>query len=176
MDTVIALDRLADYFETMSAASVALMGDYYADDAAFKDPFNEVRGLPAIRRIFSHMYRQVSAPRFIVTARMAGADGAAMLVWEFHFRARFGLREEAHLIRGSPRLLGRGRGTVRQAAAARQPDAGAGQEAGRLKQAVSVPWLVGFGGQSQHRAGNRLAPDQVVMHFGHARRIAGRHA
>lgn len=104
MDTAQALDRLADYFETMSAASVALMGDYYADDAAFKDPFNEVRGLQAIRRIFSHMYTQVSAPRFVVTARMAGADGAAMLVWEFHFRARFGLREEAHLIRGASHL------------------------------------------------------------------------
>ena len=104
MDTVIALDRLANYFETMSAASVALMGDYYADDAAFKDPFNDVRGLPAIRRIFSHMYTQVSAPRFVVTGRMAGAEGAAMLVWEFHFRARFGLREEAHLIRGASHL------------------------------------------------------------------------
>jgi steroid delta-isomerase len=104
MDTVIALDRLADYFETMSAASVSRMGDYYADDAAFKDPFNDVRGLPAIQRIFSHMYTQVSVPRFVVTARMAGADGAAMLVWEFHFRARFGLREEAHLIRGASHL------------------------------------------------------------------------
>jgi steroid delta-isomerase len=103
MDAAQALDRLADYFENMSAASVALMGDYYADDAAFKDPFNDVHGLPAIRRIFSHMFRQVAAPRFIVTARMAGADGAT-LVWEFHFRARFGLKEEAHRIRGASHL------------------------------------------------------------------------
>jgi len=103
MDTTHALERLADYFENMSAASVAMMGDYYADDALFKDPFNDVRGLPAIRRIFSHMFRQVAVPRFIVTARMAGADGAT-LIWEFHFRARFGLREEAHLIRGASHL------------------------------------------------------------------------
>ena len=47
----------------------------YADDAASTDPFNDVRGLPAIRRIFNHRYTQVSAPCFIVTARMAGADG-----------------------------------------------------------------------------------------------------
>ena len=103
MDTMQALDRLADYFENMSAASVAMMGDHYADDALFKDPFNDVRGLPAIRRIFSHMFRQVAVPRFIVTARMAGAEGAT-LIWEFHFRARFGLKEEAHLIRGASHL------------------------------------------------------------------------
>ena len=104
MDTMTALDRLAAYFESMSAVSVASMGDYYADDALFKDPFNDVRGLPAIRRIFSHMFRQVGMPRFIVTARMPGANGEAMLVWEFHFRARFGLKEEAHLIRGASHL------------------------------------------------------------------------
>jgi ketosteroid isomerase-like protein len=98
-----ALDRLADYFENLNAARLALMGDYYADDAVFKDPFNDVRGLPAIRRIFGHMFRQVGMPRFVVTARMAGADGA-MLVWDFHFRARFGLKEEAQLIRGASHL------------------------------------------------------------------------
>ena len=104
METAQALDRLAGYFESMSVASVADIGDYYADDAVFKDPFNEVRGVPAIRRVFSHMFEQVDAPRFIVTARMAGAEGGAMLVWEFHFRARLGLQEKAHLIRGASHL------------------------------------------------------------------------
>lgn len=100
-----ALERLADYFENMNAASVMYMGSYYADDAHFKDPFNDVRGVPAIRRVFSHMFDQVDAPRFVVTARMAGADGGAMLVWEFHFRARLGLREQAHVIHGASHLL-----------------------------------------------------------------------
>jgi steroid delta-isomerase len=100
-----ALERLADYFESMSAASVMEIGGYYADDAHFKDPFNDVRGVPAIRRVFSHMFDQVDVPRFVVTARMAGADGGAMLVWEFHFRARLGLRAQAHVIRGASHLL-----------------------------------------------------------------------
>ena len=100
-----ALDRLADYFENMSAASVMEIGDYYADDAHFKDPFNDVRGVPAIRRVFSHMFDQVDEPRFVVTARMAGADGGAMLVWEFHFRGRLGLRSQAHVIHGASHLL-----------------------------------------------------------------------
>jgi ketosteroid isomerase-like protein len=104
MQAAQALDRLAAYFENMSAAGVAAMGDYYAGDAVFKDPFNEVRGLAAIQRVFAHMFTQVGAPRFIVTARLAGAGGEAMLVWEFHFRARLGLREQAHRIRGASHL------------------------------------------------------------------------
>ena len=104
MDTAQALGRLAAYFESMSAASVMAIGDYYAVDATFKDPFNDVRGVPAIQRIFSHMFTQVGVPRFIVTARMPGPDGGAMLVWEFHFRARLGLQEKAHLIRGASHL------------------------------------------------------------------------
>lgn len=99
-----ALERLADYFESMSAASVIHIGSYYADDAHFKDPFNDVRGVPAIRRVFSHMFDQVDVPRFVVTARMAGANGGAMLVWEFHFRARLGRREQAHVIHGASHL------------------------------------------------------------------------
>ena len=103
MDNTQALARLAAYFETMDASSVALMGDYYAPDAAFKDPFNDVRGVPAIQQVFRHMFEQVGQPRFIVTGRVAGGDGA-MLVWEFHFRARLGLRELPQCIRGASHL------------------------------------------------------------------------
>ena len=98
-----ALARLADYFETMAPSSVERIGDYYAPDARFKDPFNDVRGVPAIRRVFQHMFRQVGQPRFIVTERIAGG-GSAMLVWQFHFNARFGLAEQAQVIHGASHL------------------------------------------------------------------------
>ncbi len=103
MDAAQALARLADYFETMEPSSVDRIGDYYAADARFKDPFNDVRGVPAIRQVFHHMYRQVGKPRFIVTERIAGGE-TAMLVWQFQFNARFGLREEAQVIHGASHL------------------------------------------------------------------------
>ena len=99
-----AADRIVALFEGMTPEHVRGLDAYYTPDAWFKDPFNEVRGVPAIRRVFSHMFEQVDVPRFVVTARMAGADGGAMLVWEFHFRARLGLREQAHLIHGASHL------------------------------------------------------------------------
>ncbi len=75
---------------------------FYAADASFKDPFNEVRGLAAIERIFRHMFVQVESPRFVVTSRFDGDDGA-MLLWEFHFRTR-GLGAEAMCVRGASHL------------------------------------------------------------------------
>lgn len=93
------LDDLVDFFETLTPESLERFPEYYANDAWFKDPFNEVRGVDAIRRIFEHMFRQVENPRFAVTDRLAEAD-RAMLVWEFHF-VRHGTPQ---LIRGASHL------------------------------------------------------------------------
>ncbi len=81
------LDELVAFYENLSAADVERFGTFYAEEASFKDPFNEVRGLAAIKVIFTHMFRQVEAPRFRVEERIA-ADNGAVLVWTFHFRSR----------------------------------------------------------------------------------------
>jgi steroid delta-isomerase len=53
--------------------------------ARFKDPFNEVQGVAAIRAIFAHMFQQVQVPRFVVLT--AVAEGAqCFLTWDFHFQ------------------------------------------------------------------------------------------
>jgi steroid Delta-isomerase len=97
------IHRLIVFFETLSPDSIVRFGEFYAPDAAFKDPFNEVRGLPAIQRIFSHMFKQVDAPRFVVTGRVVDAGGA-VLVWEFRFGVRRWGRGETQLLRGVSHL------------------------------------------------------------------------
>lgn len=92
-------DDLVEFFETLTPQSLGRFSEFYAADAWFKDPFNEVRGVDAIGHIFEHMFRQVENPRFVVTDRLAEAD-RAMLVWEFHF-ARAG---RAQIIRGASHL------------------------------------------------------------------------
>ena len=81
------LATLIHFYQTLSPEKIGEFGDFYAEDAWFKDPFNEVRGLPAIQRIFSHMFQQVDAPRFVVTEQIVNEHGA-MLIWTFHFRTR----------------------------------------------------------------------------------------
>lgn len=87
MTTAGAVDALVRFFEQLTPESVLRFPEFYAPDAYFKDPFNEVRGLAPIQRIFSHMYGQVDEPRFVVVERVVDAQGA-VLVWELHFRLR----------------------------------------------------------------------------------------
>jgi len=96
------LDRLAHYYETLDRPALARLDQIYAQDAFFKDPFNDVRGLAAIRRIFEHMFDQVDAPRFVVTTRVAQGS-EAFLVWEMHFRMKRQARTE-QCIRGASHL------------------------------------------------------------------------
>ena len=84
--------RIVEAFETMTPADVARMGEFYAADAVFKDPFNEVRGVPEIERVFSHMYVALDAPYFVVKDVLVQGD-QCFLSWDFHFRFRRFSRE-----------------------------------------------------------------------------------
>lgn len=98
-----ALDALVRFFETLTVENLCRFPDFYAEGAYFKDPFNEVRGIDAIRRIFHHMFRQLEAPRFLVTERVVDACGA-MLVWELHYGTRTEAEPAGQLIRGVSHL------------------------------------------------------------------------
>lgn len=87
------------FYESLSPAALLRLGDLYTPDATFKDPFNEVRGVEAVKAIFDHMYRAVQAPRFVVTRAVTEADDA-FLTWDFHFVTRHG----ALTVRGATHL------------------------------------------------------------------------
>ena len=97
------LDRLIAFYNELTPGKVERFPDFYATDAYFKDPFNEVRGLPAIQNVFAHMFRQLAEPRFVIVDQVVDENGA-MLVWEFHYRLTFFGREQKHLIRGASHL------------------------------------------------------------------------
>lgn len=80
-----AVQRLVTFFEHLQPQDLARLRTLYAVDAHFKDPFNDVRGLPGIERIFAHMFDALSEPHFVVTARMAQGQ-QCFLTWDFCFR------------------------------------------------------------------------------------------
>ena len=76
---------LAHFYGTLQPSSLGRIGELYAPEARFQDPFNDVVGTAAIARIFEHMFATVAAPRFVVTTRIVqGRD--AMLGWDFHLK------------------------------------------------------------------------------------------
>jgi hypothetical protein len=97
------LEPLIHWFEHLSPATLDEVPRFYAANAAFKDPFNEVRGSEAIERIFRHMFSQVTEPRFVVGSCFCGVDGA-ILLWDFHFRTRAPLPVRAMTARGASHL------------------------------------------------------------------------
>ncbi|MGB7535507.1 MAG: nuclear transport factor 2 family protein [Azonexus sp.] len=80
------LDQLIEFYQGLALEDIARFPEFYSADAYFKDPFNEVRGVAAVQRIFAHMFEQVGEPRFVVSERVVD-DGGAMLIWTFSFRA-----------------------------------------------------------------------------------------
>ena len=75
------------FFSEMTSAHLARLGEVYSADAWFKDPFNEVQGLDAVRGIFQHMYDSLNQPRFIVTTRVVQGR-QCFLTWDFVFGLR----------------------------------------------------------------------------------------
>ena len=85
MDTRLATARLAQFFEALTPQSVAQLPTLYDAQARFKDPFNEVVGVPAIQKIFEHMFVSLENPNFVITGQVIEGD-QAFLTWEFRFR------------------------------------------------------------------------------------------
>lgn len=81
------IDRLATLFETFAPADVQRLGQYYREDACFRDPFHNVRGLAAIQRIFAAMFEAMDDPRFTVTSRIESGR-EIVLLWRLSFRLR----------------------------------------------------------------------------------------
>ncbi len=76
--------RVIAFYETLTPASLDRLGEVYAEQARFKDPFNDVTGLVPIEKIFRAMFDQLVAPQFRVLQAVGDAERAC-LIWEFDF-------------------------------------------------------------------------------------------
>ena len=85
---------IVSMFEHMKPADVARLHMYYDQQAFFKDPFNEVRGLPAIQAVYQHMFDGLEAPRFKVLDVLVDGD-QCFLTWDFSFALR-GRPQQVH--------------------------------------------------------------------------------
>lgn len=111
MDKRQATQKLATFFETLSPQSVTQLNTVYHAQATFKDPFNEVQGLPEIERIFRHMYVALDQPHFVVTGQVV--DGSqAFLTWEFRFRFKRFDTTTLQAVRGASHVVFNEQGLV----------------------------------------------------------------
>lgn len=97
------IERIVQRFESISPATLDAVAELYALDARFKDPFNEVQGPEAIRRIFEHMFESLDEPRFVVNEAIVQGR-QAFLAWDFHFRMKR-FDRAPQVIRGGSHLV-----------------------------------------------------------------------
>jgi steroid Delta-isomerase len=107
----VALARIVAFFEGIAPADVARIGEFYAADAYFRDPFNEVRGVAAIARVYAHMFTQLDECRFVITETIAEGE-SALLIWDFTFRSRRWRPREVQAIHGATHLKLSGDGKI----------------------------------------------------------------
>ena len=100
----LAVQRLVHFFETLKPNDVARINAHYCADAHFKDPFNDVQGIPAIAAIFSHMFDALIDPRFVITQCVA-QDAQCFVTWDFVFAMRQFQPQTPQVIRGASHLV-----------------------------------------------------------------------
>ena len=83
------VQRFIALFEGLTRDDLARLGEFYADAVHFSDPFNDVRGVAALRRVFAQMFDELDSPSFVVIDRIVDGN-QAFLSWDFGFRRRRG--------------------------------------------------------------------------------------
>lgn len=79
--------RMVAFWEHLEPEDLAHLGKVYAEQATFKDPFNDVQGLTRIRAVFADMFERMHDPRFVITDAALQGD-RVFLVWDFSGRLR----------------------------------------------------------------------------------------
>ena len=95
--------KIVALFERLAPTDLPELAGIYTEDASFKDPFNEVQGVAAIRRIFEHMFHTLDGPHFVVRDAIVQGD-QCFLRWDFVFRMKRFRRDEL-VVRGGSHLM-----------------------------------------------------------------------
>ncbi len=95
-----SMDDIVQWFESITPQTVAQVPLFYSEEAFFKDPFQEVRGVAKVEHVYAHMFKQVVNPRFKVHQRFHAANGEVMLTWDFLFE----MRGKSQVVRGTTHL------------------------------------------------------------------------
>ena len=92
-------ETLLAWYATLDPPALERLAEFYHPQARFKDPFNDVQGLAAIRRVFEHMFATTQGPRFVIREELADAH-RAFVTWEFEC----GLRGRRVIVHGATRF------------------------------------------------------------------------
>lgn len=84
-----ALEEYITFFEKLTRRSIPLLDKIAAPNMYFKDPFNELHDIEAVKRIFEHMFATLENPRFkVLDYGFSRKNNNAFLHWIFSFQMK----------------------------------------------------------------------------------------
>ena len=97
--------RLQELYETFPVErerALERLGDIFADDVHFRDPFRDTHGIEPLRELFVRMFRQYRQVEFTGFSR-EGDDTRFVLTYDMHLRMAVGptfVTQMASVVRG----------------------------------------------------------------------------
>jgi predicted SnoaL-like aldol condensation-catalyzing enzyme len=79
---VAGADAYIRFFATLQPDRLDLLDALTTPDVAFHDPFNDLHGRPALRRLLAEMFEQLEQPRFDILRHAADGD-VHFVRWRF---------------------------------------------------------------------------------------------
>ena len=87
----------ADFFENLTKEDTKeLYKNFFDVNSSFEDPFQKVKGIDAIYKVFEHMYETLDEPKFIVDEIIQN-DSVAYLKWHFYFKLSQSAEEQSFI-------------------------------------------------------------------------------
>jgi len=99
-DNQTALQQYIRFYEALSPQMLEHLGEIFTADARFKDPFNDVRGVDKIRKVFDNMFKTVGVPQFRVTDWGFSDQDKTHAFLRWHFIYRVGGKGEPVVVEG----------------------------------------------------------------------------
>ncbi|MBU2644637.1 nuclear transport factor 2 family protein [bacterium] len=81
------ITRLKDTYRRLGYENLALLGDVYAEDVLFIDPFHRLEGLKELTRHFENMYQNLFSIHFDYQDELTEKD-RSFLTWRMDFSHR----------------------------------------------------------------------------------------
>ncbi|PPR79673.1 MAG: hypothetical protein CFH01_00257 [Alphaproteobacteria bacterium MarineAlpha2_Bin1] len=71
-----------EFFENITEDKIESLNILCAKDMFFRDPFNSFTGLDKFKKVFQHMYKQASNPKFFISD-ICTINNTAYMKWNF---------------------------------------------------------------------------------------------
>lgn len=81
------LNRYSHFYQNLTRDELRHCDQLFSDQVRFKDPFNDVRGISAVKRVFQHMFELCDINRFVIHDS-CGHDDTGYIAWTFHYRIK----------------------------------------------------------------------------------------